>query len=303
VEERTGKDLSTLMRELVFEPLAMRDSGFAWLPAYERTKVYGHTAAGTVAVRRRPVAASLPMLHTTVLDYGRFVAAIMNGTGLRAATHRTMLTPQIRVNESCHNCLRTPTGPLSSSLSWGLGWGLERTARGVAFWHWGENNGEFQTFAMGYPDGDGVVIFTNSGNGFSIIPDLVEVALPGDHPAFAWMGYEHHTAPSKRLLRDILAGGVAAVTDDRTKEIPEPRLNAMGYQLLERKRLPEAVAVFTLVTRRFPRSSNAYDSLGEAYAAIGERQKAIASYETSLRLDPGNTNAKEMLRRLRGPNP
>ena len=39
------------------------------------------------------------------------------------------------------------------------------------------------------PGGDGVVIFTNSGNGFSIMPEIFTAILGGEHPAFAWMGY------------------------------------------------------------------------------------------------------------------
>ena len=108
-----------------------------------------HTAAGTVRPRRKPTEAALPMLHTTTADYARFVIATMKGTGLKRSTARAMLTPQVSLG----------------SLSWGLGWGLQRTSRGDAFWHWGENNGEIQNYAVGSRDGSGVVIFTNSAPG------------------------------------------------------------------------------------------------------------------------------------------
>ena len=300
VEHLTRKSLPALMRELVFEPLGMPDSGYVWIPAYEQSKVYGHTAAGTVRPRRESAEPALPMLHTTVSDYARFMLAIMKGTGLKRATARAMLAPHVSIDEGCVNCLGGGTGRTSRSLWWGLGWGVERTARGDAFWHWGENNGEIQNYAIGYRDGTGVVVFTNSGNGFSIIPEIVATAIGGDHPSFAWMGYDSYTSPAKTLWRDIVSRGAAAtLAGPVAATLSEPQLNRIGYMLLETRRLDDAVAVFRLNTARFPDSFNAYDSLGEAYAAIGDREKAIANYQRSLELNPKNTNAAEMLRKLR----
>jgi tetratricopeptide (TPR) repeat protein len=65
----------------------------------------------------------------------------------------------------------------------------------------------------------------------------------------------------------------------------------------------EAVAVFEKNTADFPASWNVHDSLGEAYAADGQRDRAIASYEKSLALNPTNTNATDQLRKLKTPTP
>jgi hypothetical protein len=34
-----------------------------------------------------------------------------------------------------------------------------------------------------------VVVFTNSFNGMSIMPELIDRTLPGTHPAFHWLSY------------------------------------------------------------------------------------------------------------------
>jgi CubicO group peptidase (beta-lactamase class C family) len=299
VEHLTRRSLPALMRELVFEPLRMQASGYVWIPAYERSKVYGHTAAGTVRPRRQPAEAMLPMLHTTAGDYARFVIATMKGTGLRRSTARAMLTPQIAVDEGCSNCLGGGTGRMSRTLSWGLGWGLERTARGDAFWHWGENNGEIQNYALGYRDGTGVVILTNSGNGFSILPEVLAAALGGEHPSLAWMGYDAYTSPARVVWREVVArGAAAALASPVAATLTESQVNRIGYMLLETKRHGDAVALFRFNTARFPDSFNAWDSLGEAWAANGDREQAIVSYRRSLELNAGNTNAVEMLRKL-----
>lgn len=60
-----------------------------------------------------------------------------------------------------------------------------------------------------------------------------------------------------------------------------------------------AVDVFELNVGRHPDSWNAYDSLGEGYAAAGDTTRAVASYEKSLELNPGNANGAEQLRVLR----
>jgi len=84
---------------------------------------------------------------------------------------------------------------------------------------------------------------------------------------------------------------------------PEFNLNGLGYVLLRAGKKAEAVAAFTLAVDAFPRSANAHDSLGEAYAAAGDTARAIASYERSLELNPQNQNAERMLQRLRGRQP
>jgi CubicO group peptidase (beta-lactamase class C family) len=300
VEHRTRKRLPALMRELVFDPLGMTESAYVWLPQYEQRKAFGHNAAGVVAQRRKPAEATVATLHTTPLDYARFLIATMKRSGLKPATSQAMLTSQASIDESCFSCLNDNKGSISTALSWGLGWGLERTARGTAFWHWGENNGEFQNFAMGYPDGDGVVIFTNSGNGFSIMPEIVAAAVGGEHPAFAWIRYESYQSPARVLLRDIVRRGAdVALTQRAVEALSEPQINSIGYALLQRRRIRDAIAAFRTNVERFPMSFNAYDSLGEAYAAAGDRANAIANYQRSFELNPKNTNAAESLLKLR----
>jgi CubicO group peptidase (beta-lactamase class C family) len=280
VEARTGKALPQLMRELVFDPLGMRDSAYVSSPR----KVYGHTAAGRVNERRRPSIATVATLHTTARDYARFVIALMQ--------EPRMLARQVAVDASGPMCLSPCSGTMSGALAWGLGVGLE----GDAFWHWGENHGDTHTFMMGRPDGSGVVVLTNSGNGHSIMPELVAAALGGEHPAFAWMGYESYRAPSRRILRDLLARD--SVPAGMLEALDERQINRIGYGLLERKRVALAIAVFRHNAGRFPRSANVHDSLAEALMLAGEHANAIASYRRSLELDPKNANAVAMLQRL-----
>lgn len=75
-------------------------------------------------------------------------------------------------------------------------------------------------------------------------------------------------------------------------------LNTIGYLLLP-KYPEDAVKVFELNVEEYPKVSNVYDSLGEGYMALGEFDKAILNYEKSLQLDPKNTNAVEMIKKMK----
>ncbi|HEX6625389.1 MAG TPA: tetratricopeptide repeat protein, partial [Pyrinomonadaceae bacterium] len=80
--------------------------------------------------------------------------------------------------------------------------------------------------------------------------------------------------------------------------VSEQRLNQLGYELLRAGKKAESVAVFALNAELYPQSSNVYDSLGEAYMESGDKELAVKNYRRSLELDPKNTNAVEMLKKL-----
>ena len=123
--------------------------------------------------------------------------------------------------------------------------------------------------------------------------------------------YDPHDPVPKRSIADTLlplittrgiSAGLEAYRALKSSPrflVTEVQLNTLGYRLLELKRTPEAIEIFKLNVTTNPRSANAYDSLGEAYATQGDTAHAVASYRRSLELNPDNTNAARMLRTLR----
>lgn len=75
----------------------------------------------------------------------------------------------------------------------------------------------------------------------------------------------------------------------------EGLVNAVGYQLINQKRMAKAIEVFTFNTQQFSKSANAFDSLGEAYLKNGQHDLAIKNYEKAIALGGTNGNAKKML--------
>ncbi len=82
----------------------------------------------------------------------------------------------------------------------------------------------------------------------------------------------------------------------------ENDFNNWGYALLGTKNTDMALDVFIINTEMFPESWNAYDSLGETYAAIGKKDMAIANYEKSLKLNPNSQSGKDALKQLKRNN-
>jgi len=83
-----------------------------------------------------------------------------------------------------------------------------------------------------------------------------------------------------------------------TEYFNEGTLNTLGYQQLNAKHMPEAIALFKLNVEMYPKGFNTYDSLAEVFMTQGDREAAIKNYRKSLALNPHNTNAVTMLKKL-----
>lgn len=82
----------------------------------------------------------------------------------------------------------------------------------------------------------------------------------------------------------------------------ESEINAIGYKWLrEYNNVEIAIQVFKLNVQLFPKSSNVFDSLGEAYLKNGQKKEAIVNYKKSLKLEKKNSNPdiqREKLKKL-----
>ncbi|HEY0380447.1 MAG TPA: alpha/beta hydrolase fold domain-containing protein [Pyrinomonadaceae bacterium] len=89
--------------------------------------------------------------------------------------------------------------------------------------------------------------------------------------------------------------------DPKAVLFDEATLNSLGYRLIQKGRVKDAIEVFKLNTEAYPQSGNVWDSLAEAYMLDGEREPAVENYKKSLDLNPKNANAVRMLEKLGTP--
>jgi D-alanyl-D-alanine-carboxypeptidase/D-alanyl-D-alanine-endopeptidase len=193
IEKLTGKTLEQLMQEHVFAPYGMTMSSYTWQPRFEADYAVGHTPDGKAYAKDKDNAARAPStLETTTDDYARFMTAVLRREGLREASWNEMFKPQVRIRS------RTQVGPGTEEttsandaieLSYGLGWGLQRTPHGWGAFKEGHGDG-FQHYSIVYPAKKlGVLLMSNSDNAESIFGYLLQLTIADTFTPLEWEQY------------------------------------------------------------------------------------------------------------------
>jgi tetratricopeptide (TPR) repeat protein len=128
-----------------------------------------------------------------------------------------------------------------------------------------------------------------------------ELSTPGNDSIYPALTREYRT-----MIKDNnewkITSFITIDTASYTSAEPfyvENNLNTLGYNLLNAKKIKDAIEVFKLNVKLFPKSWNVYDSLGEAYAADGDTEEAIKNYEQSVQINPQNDNGVKVLAKLK----
>jgi pimeloyl-ACP methyl ester carboxylesterase len=103
---------------------------------------------------------------------------------------------------------------------------------------------------------------------------------------------------------DQIQSAIKIFHDQRARDpqaivFPEAALNLLGYRYLQTGNLKEAVSIFTLNTEAYPASANTYDSLGDAYLADGQTDRALQASQKAIALlatDKSGEDRKKAIR-------
>jgi CubicO group peptidase (beta-lactamase class C family)/pimeloyl-ACP methyl ester carboxylesterase len=294
VEHLKGQKLKELMKDYVLDPLKMEDSCMVWRDEYETQSAAGHGLLGEAPSesRKRTRSHAAASLYTTAGDYARFVIAVMNGTGLKKETALKMLEPQIEVDKDVY---------------WSLGFGVQRTPEGDAFWQWGDY-GIFRNYITAFKEHKlGVVYLTNSYNGLSVGNEIVKRTLGIKDLAIATLGYDQYDSPVMVFAQTVIKQGIdkarkmfLELKEKYPADEVERGINTLGYALLNAEKYDGAIEVFKLNVEHFPQSANVYDSLAEAYMKSGNDKLAIKYYKKTLEAIPDDPRSdKDFLERLK----
>ncbi len=120
-------------------------------------------------------------------------------------------------------------------------------------------------------------------NGFGLSPSIKKLRLTLEKS-----GYKNAIEEVKNI-RNTTAGFT----------LSENEINSWGYKLVNQNRMKDALEIFKLNVYLYPASANAFDSLAEIDAELGDRNSAIKNYEQSLKLNPQNNNAAEQIKKLK----
>jgi CubicO group peptidase (beta-lactamase class C family) len=298
LEKVTGKPFSTLLQEEILDPLHMANSGMD-----DQYSLVAKRAAGY----NRGMLANTHAGYwdrTSLYTAGGMYSTVEDLLRWDQALYTDELLP-----EKYRELLFRQSVEIDSSTGYGYGWFLKRVA------------------LNGSRDSLSVVYHTGTITGFNALI----YRIPATRRTFICLnnllvGRDHLIAMAKgcmNILYDvpysrpkhslaarfgaaIIDSGISRALDiykrmnaERDRyNLSEDEMNTLGYELLQRRRTADALAVFKLNAAAFPASANVYDSLGDAYERSGENTKAIESYRKSLELDPKNTAGAEKLKKL-----
>ena len=288
VEHLLREPLDETMRKRVIEPLHMDRSAMVWDDRFSANAAIGHNLLGVSngSPRKYTEANAAASLYTTAGDYARFVAAVMNGSfpGLRSVD--LMLTPQI---------------PVADSVAWSLGFGIEKTSAGPAFFQWGDY-GIFRNYIVALRGAKRALVYlTNSFYGLAIGRTLVPLATGIEEDfGLRWLRYEPYDTETSAFFYAIAERPAEDVLrlyhDLRDKNSPatsENVVNFIAYELLRSGAHDKALAFFELNIKAYPGSANTYDSMGEACEKAGDLTRAALYYQKALDAIPGDTTRSE----------
>jgi tetratricopeptide (TPR) repeat protein len=83
--------------------------------------------------------------------------------------------------------------------------------------------------------------------------------------------------------------------DSLDPSIEESVLNKVGYNYLNQNNFKNAIEIFKINTVLYPKSSNTYDSLGDAYLKTKDTTNALLNYNKALSINPENRSSLRML--------
>ena len=269
IENVSGQTFDEFLRTTIFEPLDMRSI---------------HPDPGPRGAEETKGAGGLA---STVDDLLRWDQALAGEKLVRAKTFAEALVPA-KVVEGVS--------------TYGFGWNVAERDGQTYMWHTGNSGGQRAFLGRRLGDRMAVIILTNGNSRRLEIADAIINILHGrpyDPPKLSIV---------RKLLTAVDAQGIdaaLALYEQLKKsaaaryDFTEPELNSLGYTLLDRGRHSDAIRVFDLNVKQFPTSSNAFDSLGEAFYRSGRRVEAAQAYSRAVELDPANVNARAMLLKLK----
>jgi CubicO group peptidase (beta-lactamase class C family) len=296
IEKVTGKTYAEALQERIFDPLGMKASGYDLAAPIIPKRASGYALAGGKYVNAPYLDMTIPYaagsLYSTVEDLYLWDRALYTEKLLKDDLKKKIFTPGLQ--------------------DYGFGWSIRKTKLDDdkteldTVRHDGGIHG-FSTVLVRVPKRKELVVLLDNTSRGDTLDGLAASILSILH------GVEPRQ-PRKSLVEELQSGeGNGAAIVARYRELRrqkpdqydfrEPELNTLGYWLLRTGRAADAIEVFKLNVEMFPQSANVYDSLGESYAAAGNKELALANYRKSLELNPDNTNAREFIQRLEKPAP
>jgi CubicO group peptidase (beta-lactamase class C family) len=290
VERVSGNQFGNFLEQEIFEPIGMSDTFVYDSPGKRNDRnAVGYGQFGQVDDGGPTAIPGDGGIYSTIDDLFKWDQSLYTNRLVRQSTLAKAFTP----------------GEVEEGTStYGFGWNLGQDGNDRYVWHTGNQAGFRAFIERRLKDRITVIMVTNKGNSKRFDINAAIQNILADRPYVL-----PKQSGAEKLYKTIQESGIQSalqiyegLKNEKGSEYDfgESELNTLGYQLLYGdKRVSDAIAIFELSIREHPASSNAFDSLGEAYRQNGEKDLAINSYQTAAKLDPTNGHAAAMLKELR----
>jgi len=291
IEEITGKPYEVVLRERIFKPLGMENSGIDNNKPVIEKRASGYNKGvldyENTSYLDMSLVYAAGAMYSTVEDLFLWDQALYTDKLLSENNKEIMFTPFLQ--------------------NYAYGWGVSELPIGdetkKVIRHSGGING-FNTVIIRLVDDNNTIILLNNFSPCNLnkISKGIADILYGEEYEVPKRSLAEEF--SKTVMLEGISKGIKQLKELKEKQedeyyIDEYEINSFGYYLMEKDRVDDAIEVFKLNVELFPDAFNTYDSLGEAYMIKGEKELSIINYEKSVELNPGNTNGIKTLKKLK----
>ena len=304
IEKVSGASYEQFLYENLWKPANMESTGYT-RPNFDNNLIaIGYKEAGEVWGKPNEQAwdGNAPYWHlkgnggilSTVEDLYKWHVALLSDKILSKEAKQKYYRPKLRADEDANSY-------------YAYGWDVHKTRRNTnLIQHNGTNRIFYADFYRFLDEGTTIILLSNKAHQ-NFVETNLEISKiifnPNYQPSIPTADNETNRAFTEEIIKIILERGLESVVKaykKRAKNVNllERAVNAKGYELLSEKKINQAIDFFKLNVFAFPKSANAFDSLGEAYLEVGNKDLAIENYKKSLVLDPHNRYAEEVLKRL-----
>lgn len=284
IEKVTGKSYADVLKERIFKPLEMNNSGYNDLDADIENQALGYYRG---PFKMNP---SNPQHISTLFS----AAGVYSTARDLFKWDRSFYTYRI-LSKEYKKLLFNPNWN-----NYAYGWRIRKVQIGaipdtiLINVHNGRIFGFTSRIVRIPADYNTIILLENLSPGLlTQISDKL-IAILYDQP-FEYPKRSGAEVIAQSMLNDGIEQGLQLYTElysssADTVFFSEFDFNAMGYQLMRINALDEAIAIFKLNVQTYPKSANTYDSLGEAYMLKGDYIRAKKNYEKVFEKLPGDLN-------------
>ena len=287
IAKASGMPFEAYVKQHIFDPVGMINSTF-----------YHPEVPKNIATKGHGLGDSLDIVVNDVYPYNRRHAG---SSTLNSNVDDMLLWAEVNLNkgiingkriysEASYDLLTSSQWKFSDTSYGGLSWFVSKFNGDTKVAHSGGDTG-FRSYFAFIPEKKSAIVLMANVNPFWS-SDASNVILKNTiyNDSILWK-----TPISYRLRKHILTDGIEKVKEiyQQEKENPESTylvenglLDDLGYKLLDRGHLTQALEVFMFNTELEPNHTGWVDSVADAYRAMDSTKVAIKWYQKAIEMKP-----------------